>query len=81
MEQQQQPQNRVVFDNTADQYVKGEDVTAFFTIQDGIEDVSNEDQIGLLRVRSTFLKFIFLYIYVLIGGLYKYQKMYRIYTG
>ncbi len=52
MEQQQQ--NRVVFDSIADQYVKGEDVTAFFTIPNGIEDVSNEDQIGLLRVRSTF---------------------------
>jgi hypothetical protein len=46
--------NRVVFDNTSDQYVKGEDVIAFFTIPDGIEAISNEDQIGLLRVRSAF---------------------------
>jgi hypothetical protein len=42
--------DRVVFENVADQYVKGEDVTAFFTILHEIKVNADEDQIGLLRV-------------------------------
>jgi hypothetical protein len=43
-------QDQVVFENVPDQYVKGEDVTAHFTILHDITVNSNEDQIGLLRV-------------------------------
>jgi hypothetical protein len=48
--------DRVVFENVADQYVKGEDVTAFFTILQDIKVNADEDQIGLLRVGSTNIK-------------------------
>ncbi|UJR32918.1 hypothetical protein I4U23_020379 [Adineta vaga] len=47
---------QVVFENVADQYVKGEDVTAFFTILQDIKVNPNEDQIGLLRVGSRNIK-------------------------
>ncbi|CAF1521288.1 unnamed protein product [Adineta ricciae] len=48
--------DRVVFENVADQYVKGEDVTAFFTVLPDVKINTNEDQIGLLRVGSTNIK-------------------------
>jgi hypothetical protein len=54
MEVKQQQHDRVVFENVADQYVKGEDITAFFTIHHGIEINPDEDQIGLLRVYIQF---------------------------
>lgn len=41
---------RVVFENVADQYQKGEDVTAFFTILQDIKVNPETDRIGLLRV-------------------------------
>jgi hypothetical protein len=43
-------QDQVVFENVPDQYVKGENVTAHFTILHDIQLNANEDQIGLLRV-------------------------------
>jgi hypothetical protein len=59
--------DRVVFENVADQYVKGEDVTAFFTILQDIKVNADEDQIGLLRVRIIFsLYYLFLFIYRLV---------------
>jgi len=42
---------RVVFEDVADQYVKGDDVTVFFTILQEIKVNPDEDRIGLLRVR------------------------------
>ena len=42
--------DRVVFENVADQYVKGENVIAFFTISQDIKVNPNADEIGLLRV-------------------------------
>jgi hypothetical protein len=45
-----QQHDRVVFENVADQYVKGEAVTAFFTILHDVKVYPDEDQIGLLRV-------------------------------
>jgi hypothetical protein len=42
--------DQVIFENVADQYVKGDDVTAFFTIVQDIKVNPNEDEIGLLRV-------------------------------
>jgi hypothetical protein len=45
-----QQQDRVVFEAVAEQYVKGENVTAFFTILQDVTINSNEDRIGLLRV-------------------------------
>lgn len=42
--------DQVVFENIPDQYVKGEDVTVYFTILNDIKDRQNEFQIGLLRV-------------------------------
>ncbi|CAF4669978.1 unnamed protein product [Rotaria sp. Silwood1] len=48
--------DRVVFENVADQYVKGADVTAFFTILHDIKVNPDEDQIGLLRVGCTNIK-------------------------
>jgi hypothetical protein len=42
--------DQVVFENVADQYVKGENVTAHFTILHDIKVNSKEDHIGLLRV-------------------------------
>ncbi|CAM4942623.1 unnamed protein product [Rotaria socialis] len=53
---ERQPDDRVVFENVADQYVKGADVTAFFTILHDIKVNSEEDQIGLLRVGYTNIK-------------------------
>lgn len=46
----QRHDDRVVFENVADQYVKGADVTAFFTILQDIKINPDENQIGLLRV-------------------------------
>jgi hypothetical protein len=46
-------QDQVVFENVADQYVKGENVTAYFTILHDTKVNPTEDQIGLLRVGST----------------------------
>jgi len=45
--------DQVVFENVPDQYVKGEDVVAHFTMLHEITVNTNEDQIGLLRVGST----------------------------
>ncbi|CAF1394300.1 unnamed protein product [Adineta steineri] len=56
MERQSQQHDRVIFENVPDQYVKGEDVTAFFSIVSDIKVNPNEDQIGLLRVGSTNIK-------------------------
>jgi hypothetical protein len=59
--------DRVVFENVADQYVKGEDVTAFFTILQDIKVNAEEDQIGLLRVRIiSSLYYLFLFVYRLV---------------
>lgn len=51
--------DRVVFENVPDQYVKGENVTAFFTILHDIKVNADEDQIGLLRVGIVFHTLIF----------------------
>ena len=51
---ERQYRDQVVFENVADQYVKGEDVTAQFTIIYDSEVNSNDDQIGLLRVSLLF---------------------------
>jgi hypothetical protein len=48
-----QQHDRVVFENVADQYPKGENVTAFFTILQDIKTDPDADRIGLLRVGST----------------------------
>ncbi|CAF0936499.1 unnamed protein product [Rotaria sordida] len=53
---ERQQDDRVVFENVADQYVKGADVTAFFTIIHDIKVNPDEDQIGLLRVGCTNIK-------------------------
>ncbi|CAF2265531.1 unnamed protein product [Rotaria magnacalcarata] len=53
---ERQPDDRVVFENVADQYVKGADVTAYFTILHDIKVNPKEDQIGLLRVGYTNIK-------------------------
>lgn len=45
--------DQVVFENVPDQYVKGENVIANFTILHDDKVNPNEDQIGLLRVGST----------------------------
>jgi hypothetical protein len=54
--------DRVIFENVPDQYVKGEDVTAFFTIVQDIKVDPEEDRIGLLRVRMIYL-FYFLFCF------------------
>ena len=54
---ERQVDDQVVFENVADQYVKGEDVTVFFTILQDIKVNSEEDQVGLLRVRICFLSY------------------------
>jgi chromosome segregation ATPase len=51
-----QQHDRVVFENVADQYVRGQDVIAYFTILQDIKVNLNEDQIGLLRVGCTNIK-------------------------
>lgn len=56
-------QNGVVFENVADQYVKGEDVTAFFTTSNGTKVTPTEDQIGILRVYK--FSFVFFNIFTL----------------
>jgi hypothetical protein len=40
----------IVFHDVAEQYVKDQDVTAFFTISHSVKINPDEDQIGLLRV-------------------------------
>ena len=45
--------DQVVFENIPDQYVKGENVVAHFTVLHDDKVNPNEDQIGLLRVGST----------------------------
>ena len=45
---------QVLFENVPDQYVKGDDVTVFFTILNDIKVNPDEDQIGLSRVRTFF---------------------------
>jgi len=47
---ERQQEDQVVFENVADQYVKGEDVTSYFTILNDTKANPIEDQIGLLRV-------------------------------
>jgi hypothetical protein len=70
--------DRVVFENVADQYVKGENVPAFFTVLQDIKVNAEEDQIGLLRVRIRLLFFRLydLIIFLLIGWLYQYKGMF-----
>ncbi|CAF0738659.1 unnamed protein product [Adineta ricciae] len=46
-------QDQVVFENIADQYVKGEDVTVHFTILNTAKINATDDFIGLLRVGCT----------------------------
>ncbi|CAF2418933.1 unnamed protein product [Rotaria sp. Silwood2] len=53
---ERQQDDRVVFENVADQYVKGADVTAFYTILQDVKVNPDEDQIGLLRVGCTNIK-------------------------
>ncbi|CAF2133636.1 unnamed protein product [Rotaria magnacalcarata] len=50
--QERHQHDQVVFEGVADHYVKGEDVTACFTISHDMK-VDSSDQIGLLRVGST----------------------------
>ncbi len=50
-------QDQVVFENVADQYVKGENVTAYFTILHDTKVNPTEDQIGLLRVSQNYFVF------------------------
>lgn len=45
---------QVLFENVPDQYVKGDDVTVFFTILNDIKVNPDDDQIGLSRVRTSF---------------------------
>ena len=52
------PSDCVVFENVADQYIIGADVIAFFTIQSAYEINPNEDQIGLIRVSISSMKFL-----------------------
>jgi hypothetical protein len=44
--------DQVVFENVADQYAKGQDVTAHFTVLNDAKIDASEHQIGLLRVGS-----------------------------
>jgi DNA repair exonuclease SbcCD ATPase subunit len=53
---ERQNHDQVVFENVADQYVKGEDVTAFFTILEDVKVNVQGDHIGLLRVGCTNVK-------------------------
>ena len=46
-----QQHDRIVFENVADQYVKGQDVVVQFTILQEVKINDQEDQIGLIRVR------------------------------
>jgi hypothetical protein len=78
---EEQRHDQVVFQNVADQYVKGEDVAAFFTISKDITVNPDEDQIGLLRVYILFQIFLFFknnFNCFVIGWLYKYQRMFSI---
>jgi hypothetical protein len=59
--EQQLQHDRVVFENVPDQYVKGEDVTAFFTVLQDSKINPDEDQIGLLRIGCTNIKECFAY--------------------
>jgi hypothetical protein len=45
---------QVLFENVPDQYVKGDDVTVFFTILNDTKVNPDEDQIGLARVRTCY---------------------------
>lgn len=71
---ERQPDDRVVFENVADQYIKGADVTVFFTILHDIKINPDEDQIGILRVRFIMLFLFILYkilFIFIIGWIYK----------
>ncbi len=71
-----QQHDGVSFQNVANQYVKGEEITAFFTISRDTKVNPDGDQIGLIRVYKFYLKFF--YIFAFIDWLYKYKKMFVI---
>ena len=49
-------QDQVVFENVADQYVKGKNVTGHFTVSLDLNINHNEDRIGLIRVSQARLE-------------------------
>lgn len=48
--------DRVIFENIADQYLKGDNITAYFSVPQSLKTDSNEDEIGLMRIGSTSIK-------------------------
>ena len=51
-------QEQVLFENIAEEYVKGDDITVFFTIVNDGKINPDADRIGLTRVRN----FVFLHL-------------------
>ncbi|CAF1411568.1 unnamed protein product [Adineta steineri] len=49
-------QDQIVFENVADQYVKGDDVTVHFIISNNIMIDLSDDYIGLLRIGCTHME-------------------------
>jgi hypothetical protein len=76
---ERQQEDQVVFENVADQYVKGEDVTSYFTILNDTKANPSEDQIGLLRVCHSF-RLLISFLILNLGWLYKYSRMFIICT-
>jgi len=48
--------DRVIFENIPDQYLKGEDITVHVTLPQSLATNSDEDEIGLIRTGSTNIK-------------------------
>jgi hypothetical protein len=71
-------QDQVVFENVADQYVKGENVTAYFTILHDTKVNPSEDHIGLLRVSLKLFLFLFNLLFFNLGWFNKYSRMFSI---
>jgi hypothetical protein len=76
---ERQQEDQVVFENVADQYVKGENVTSYFTILNDTKANPSEDQIGLLRVCHPFRLFIS-FLILNLGWLYKCSRMFIVCT-
>jgi hypothetical protein len=70
--------DQVVFENVADQYVKGDDVTAFFTVVHDTKDNSDEHEIGLFRVCFFVFFKKYFYLFTLLGWLYQYKRVFSI---
>ena len=70
-------QDQVVFENIADQYVKGEDVTVHFTILNTAKINAADDFIGLLRVClfEAFLTFETIPSNCILGWLYEHSRL------